>query len=208
MSAGYYLITIVAHDQSISIDELVSDYERRIAAHQLPDIAFHMKDLLHGHGDYEGLDSLTQKGLLAHFNAFVRQLPVEYKTFVYSSYDTDETNLSARIRRDIVNFAYDHLDWFQSFDRVPVYYDEGQQAVTTALHRAFDLILGDQVVDYRLISYRDYRLAQVADYFCSVELANMRYSSGDYSRTYRKFYGQSQSFRRNYLKPARKKTMA
>ena len=96
MSAGYYLMTIVMHDQSISIDELIGDYERRIAEHRLPDIPFHMKDLLHGHGDYDGIDSFTRKGLLTHFNAFVRQLPVEYKTFVYSSYDTNETNLSSK----------------------------------------------------------------------------------------------------------------
>ncbi|MDO4404736.1 MAG: hypothetical protein Q4C09_06840 [Atopobiaceae bacterium] len=119
----------------------------------------------------------------------------------------DERALAARMRRDIVNFAYDHLEWFQSFEKVPVYYDEGQQAVTSALHLAFDLILGEQVVEWRLISYQDYRLAQVADYLCSVELACMRYREGSYSRTYRKFYGQSQSFRRNFLKPARRKLM-
>ncbi|MDO4796807.1 MAG: ABC transporter [Coriobacteriales bacterium] len=208
MSEGYYLMTIVVHDQSVPIDTLVADYERRIASHRLPDIPFHMKDLLHGHGEYDGVDPDVRKGLLMHFNALVRQLPVEYRTFSYSSYDTTRDNLAARMRRDIVNFAYDHLEWFQSFEQVPVYYDEDQQAVTTALHRAFDLILGEQAVEWRLISYRDYRLAQVADYFCSVELARMRYREGSYSRTYRKFYGQSQSFRRNFLKPARRKLIA
>ena len=208
MSAGYYLITMVSHDQNEPIDTHVEDYQRRLAAHQLPDIPFHMKELMHGHGDYEGVDQFTRKGLLDHFNAFVRRLPIQYQTFFYSSYDTTGTTLSARMGRDIVNFAVDRLGWLQSFDAVPVYYDQGQQAVTTALHRAFDLVLGSKVVDYRRISYRDYRLAQAADYLCSVELAGMRYQSGNVSRTYRKFYGQSQSFKRNYLKPARRKLIA
>ena len=208
MSAGYYLITIVSHDQNAPVDVHVEDYQRRLAAHQLPDIPFHIKELMHGHGDYEGVDQFTRKGLLVHFNAFVRRLPIQYQTFFYSSYDTTDTTLSARMGRDIVNFAVDRLGWLQSFDAVPVYYDQGQQAVTTALYRAFDLVLGSKVVDYRRISYRDYRLAQAADYLCSVELAGMRYQSGNVSRTYRKFYGQSQSFKRNYLKPARRKFIA
>ena len=208
MSDGHYLMTIVLHDQGTPIDGLVADYERRISAHGLPDIPFHMKGLLHGHEDYEGVDQSVRKGLLSHFNAFVRQLPVGYRTFFYSSYDTTGANLSARMRRDVANFAYDHLEWFQSFGKVPIYYDNGQQAVTTALHKAFDLIIGKNAVEWRLISYKDYRLAQVADYLCSVELASMRYREGSYSETYRKFYGQSQSFRRNYLKPVRRKLMA
>jgi len=47
------------------------------------------------------------------------------------------------------------------------------------------------VADYRLISYQDRRLAQAADYFCSIELAAMRYERGEESNTYRKFYGLS-----------------
>jgi hypothetical protein len=64
---------------------------------------------------------------------------------VYGSYDTDAKTLSARMRRDIVNFVFDNLDWFQSFDEVPIYYDEGQDAVTHALHEAFDYLLGPTI---------------------------------------------------------------
>ena len=53
MSAGYYLLTLVLHDQSTPLGPFVSDYESHVALNGLPDIAFHMKDLLHGHGDYE-----------------------------------------------------------------------------------------------------------------------------------------------------------
>jgi len=81
-----------------------------------------MKDLLHGHGDYEGIGQSVRKKLLIHFNIFMQKAPVRYRTFVYGSYDTGAKTLSARMRRDIVNFVYDNLEWFQSFDRVPIYY--------------------------------------------------------------------------------------
>ena len=205
MSEGYYLLTIVTHEQNNSIDEIVDDYQTRLAAHALPDTPFHMKDLLHGHSDYEGLPQDIRKGQLLHFNALVRQLPVKYRTFSYSSYDTSAPNLTARMRRDLVNFAFDHLDWFQSFGSVPVYYDNGQQAVTNALRQAFDLILDQQSIDYRLISYRDYRLAQGSDYLCSIERIASLYDSGQEANTHDKFFGLHGSFKRNYLKPARRK---
>ena len=46
--------------------------------------------------------------------------------FSYSTYDVGGVKeLSARMRRDLVSFVYEHLESFQSFDRVVVYYDEG-----------------------------------------------------------------------------------
>lgn len=157
--------------------------------------------LLHGHGDYDGLDPHVRKALLSRFNAFVWRLPIEYHTFSYSSYDVAGVGeLSARMRRDVVNFVYERLGSFQSFGRVVVYYDEGQQAVTKALHEAFDFMLGEGSLGYRRIRYQARRLSQVADYLSSVELAALRYAEGTESSTYRKFYGLRGDLRRNYLK--------
>jgi hypothetical protein len=128
----------------------------------------------------------VRKALLSRFNAFVRRLPIEYHTFSYSSYDVGGVKeLSARMRRDLVNFVYEHFEGFRSFDRVVIYYDDGQQAVTKALHEAFDFMLGDGAVEYRRLRYQDRRLSQVADYLSSVELAAMRYAEGSESSTYR-----------------------
>ena len=99
MSAGYYLLTLVLHDQSTSLGPFVDDYESHVVQNGLPDIAFHMKDLLHGHGDYEGIDQSVRKKLLIHFNIFMQKAPVRYRTFVYGSYDTDaKTQDEARHR--------------------------------------------------------------------------------------------------------------
>jgi hypothetical protein len=59
----------------------------------------------------EGIDQSVRKKLLIHFNIFVQKAPVRYRTFVYGSYDTDAKTLSARMRRDIVNFVFDNLEW-------------------------------------------------------------------------------------------------
>lgn len=206
MSDGYYLLTLVVHDQSVAIDAHIKEYERQLRVGNLPDIPLHMVYLLHGHGDYEGLDSHTRKGLLSRFNAFVRRLPISYHTFSYSSYDVSGMReLSIRMRRDLANFVYERFESFQPFDRVVVFYDEGQQAVTRALHEAFDYMLGEGFVEYKKLRYQDRRLSQVADYLSSVELAAIRYAAGTESETYRKFFGLKGNLRRNYLKQIRRK---
>jgi hypothetical protein len=158
--------------------------------------------------DYEGMPSETRKRLLIAFSMFVRTLPINYHTFCYTTSSArSRAELEVRMRRDLVNFIFEHLDDFQRFDFVPVYYDGGHETVSRALHSAFAYALAREAVIYRDLSYQDKLLAQAADYLCSVELAAMRYPMGGESGTYRRFWGKPRSFKQNYLKQTRRKAL-
>lgn len=209
MSEGYYLLTLVLHDQSDDLDDTFSNYRMHIRQHGLPLIPFHMKDLIHGHGAYEGLDQKVRKKLLIHFNIFMQKIPVRYKSFVYSKYDIQsEESLKARMKKDVVDFIFEHLSWLQSYDIIPIYYDDGQRVVTGALRSAFDYMLPNGAVKYRHVRYSDRYLSQAADYFCSIEMAATKYSAASESSSYRKFFGLKGDFKKNYLKQARRKALA
>ena len=206
MGAGYYMLTLVLHDQDDDISPFMDAYESRLAFEGLPDIPFHDVDLLHGHERYGGVSVETMKRLLIAFSMFVRTLPVKYKTFSYTTREVPgKDELQARMRRDIVNFIFEHLDWFQGFEHVPIYYDGGHSATTAALHEAFDYALARNVAIYKELSHDTKRLAQAADYLCSIELAETRYSAGEVSSTYDRFYGKPRNFKQNFLKQARRK---
>ena len=51
----------------------------------------------------------------------------------------------------------------------------------------------------------DYRLEQVADYLCAIELALAKYEAKEDGETYNKFFGGIGPFKRNWLKQARSK---
>jgi len=206
MGAGYYMLTLVLHDQADDIGPLIAAYQFRLAFEGLPDIPFHNVDLVHGHERYDSESVETRKRLLIAFSMFVRTLPIQYTTFVYSKSEVSEkVELQSRMRHDIVNFIFEHLDWFQGFDKVPIYYDGGHSATTAALHEAFDYALARNVAIYKELSHDTKRLAQAADYLCSIELAQSRYEAGDVSASYDRFYGSPRKFRQNYLKQARRK---
>lgn len=206
MGAGYYMLTLVLHDQSNSIDNDISSYEARLNMENLPDIPFHAVDLLHGHQDYAAVTVATRKKLLVAFSMFVRKLPIHYHTFFYNASEVkNKRDLQERMRKDISDFVSAHLSEFQSFEKVPIYYDGGHEAVTSALHEAFDAALSSNVAIYKDLSHQEKRLAQAADYLCTVELIAARYSSGTASKTYDRFFRGEAYFKRNYLRKLQNK---
>ena len=204
--ARYYLLTVVLHDQAESVDELVGSYEANLRESSLPDVPFHMYDLQHRRGGYAGLDFESRKRLYLRFSGLVRKLPITYKTFVYRRSEFgDAKALSKRMERDLAAFIQENYAEFQPYATVAIYYDGGQDAADAAIHRAIDRSLSANTADYKRLRYQERRLAQAADYFCSMELAALRYADHEETRTYVKLFGGSRSFRANHLKQARRK---
>ena len=203
--ARYYLLTLVFHDQADDILSEVRSYEKRLAENGLPDIAFHSEPLLNGHKGYEGLAVEQRKKMLVTFSALVRRLPVRYAVFSYRRSEFEDLGkLTARMKRDISNLLFDHLGFFQSFDDVKVYYDNGQDIVKQALDQSIGFVLSKGVVERRKTSMVDYRLEQVADYLCTIELAAIKYAAKEAGETYSKFFGGSVNFKKNWLKQTRR----
>lgn len=64
-TSGYYLLTLVLHDQSEDVTGPISDYESALRIRGLTDIPMHSSPLLRGNEDYENLDvALRLKYLL------------------------------------------------------------------------------------------------------------------------------------------------
>lgn len=193
--ARYYPLVLVFHDQADSIAEAVTGYEAKLARADLPNIPFHSEPLMNGHKDYEFLDIEQRKVMLAYFSSFV------YRRSRFE----DPARLMERMGRDISSAMIEHLGFLQSFDDVKVYYDNGQDIVKQALDRSVGKVLSKGVVRRRKTSMTDYRLEQVADYLCTIELALVKYEAKENGETYNKFFGGIGSFKRNWLKQARGK---
>ena len=74
--------------------------------------------------------------MLAYFSSFVRRLPISYVTLFYRrSQFEDPARLMERMGCDISSAMVEHLGFFQSFDDVKVYYDNGQDIVKQASDR-------------------------------------------------------------------------
>ena len=204
----YYVLCLVFHDQSIDITKDISKYEEHLAQSNLPNIPFHSESLLNGRKDYELIDIKNRKKMLSAFATLVRHLPFKYAPFIYKRHElSDPDLLSAQMKRDISQFLFDHLSFFQQYGRVKLYYDNGQDIVKRALVDSLNFVLSTGVVQRRKTSMIDYRLEQVADYLCTIELASIKYTANENGGTYNKFFGGIGAFKKNCLKQARRKLM-
>lgn len=201
----YYLLTLVFHEQDAALDKQIALYERSLREKGLPDIPLHASPLLNGHDDYRNIDIQDRKQLLQCFFTMLQHMPIKYHTFAYKKCEFgDGRELVARMKRDVVNLVFDNLEYLQRFEKVKVYYDDGQQVVTQSLHDAVEYALASGAVMYKDGSPREYRLAQVADLICALELTAMKYEAGEQTKTDGRFFGSCGSFKKNYLRKIRK----
>ena len=126
-TSTYYLITIVLHDQARGICRILEPYEADLRARGAEDIPMHLGPLLNGNDDYKGLGVSTRKALLNSFRVMSDKLPFQYMTFAYRKSEfADYRSLFTSMKRDLVLTIFDNLDFFQKFEKVKVYYDNGQ----------------------------------------------------------------------------------
>lgn len=204
----YYLLTLVFHEQNNSISHAINAYENDIRMKHLPDIPLHASPLMNGNDEYTGMDIQDRKRLLQSFFTMLQHLPVKYHAFAYKKSEfEDGPALEARIKRDIVNLIFDNLDYLQRFDKVKVYYDDGQYVVTKALHDAVEYALSTNAIMYKNSGPKDYRLAQTADLICTLELTALKFEAKEATKTDNRFFGAYGSFKKNYLKKIRKKLL-
>lgn len=204
-NSAYYLLTLVFHDQDVDIAGGIRAYEQTLADRRLPDIPFHAGPLCNGHDDYQPYPLSVRKQLLTAVHVFVWHLPISYATFIYRKRDTrGDKDLEARMKQDIVNFLFRNLDRLQRYDQVKIYYDGGQSIVSQSLHVAIDYVLSKNAIQYRNGSPKEYRLSQVADYICALELTARKYEDHVTTVTDDKVFGGVGAFKRNYLKKVRR----
>lgn len=208
LDGRYYLLTLVAHEQADDIDEGIKLYCQALSRQNLPDIPFHASPLMNGKDAYRTISLADRKRLFSSFRVFFRHAPVRYHCMSQDMAKVkDREQAGANMRRKLIEFLFDHLAWFQSFDTVKIYYDNGQQSMAEAIHRAIGYALSKEAVIYRTASPENYRLAQIADYLCTVELISLKYEDGAQTNTDRKFFGSGRDFRKGVLKEARRKIL-
>lgn len=204
----YFGVSLVFHEQDDAVLPLFDAYQQTLANKHLPNIPLHAEPLLNGNGEYRTLRLSERQRLLQSFLLMVRKLPVSYVTFMYEKTNFrnrndnsfDSSKLRSRLTRDITSHLQSHLTYFQRFDKIKRYYDNGQKLVLCALDDAICDAISTEAIEARIASQVDYRLAQVADFICTIELTACKYQSSRQTKTDTRFFGTEKQFRKNYYR--------
>lgn len=108
-------------------------------------------------------------------------------------------NMAAALAAKISAFIAKYLTVFQSFDVVKIYYDNGQILVSKILHSVFCSLLVN-VQFKKAVKPSNYRLFQIADMICTMELIRLKMETNLLSNSELRFFGEPRVIRRSFLK--------
>lgn len=195
-----YIVSLVFHDQSRSIEEPIHRLEESVMQLGFPaSHAIYSAPLIRREQDYACMDWQDRRKLFGDISSFMRRRDVFSKTFLLKKkeFGTGD-DLADRIARDMGIFIRENLAYFQSFDKVIVYYDRGQKEITRTLRTIFSSNLSN--VDFRIVKPEDYHLFQVADLVCTLEMLDFKRTNSMLNSSELAFFGGANRLKKNYLK--------
>ena len=204
--APYYLVALVYHDQSFDISQNLSSFETHLQYHGYGKHALHTGPLVRREADYANERPEVRKRLFSALFNFARKCPINYDCIKIGKHDCpDEITLTARISRKFGEILDRSKEYFDSFDKIIIYYDNGQTQLTRIITSVFSSHFLS--VEYRKVLPVDYRLFQVADMICTLELLSVKAEQKSFSKSELEFFNSIRDFRKNYLKWIRRKLL-
>jgi hypothetical protein len=197
--SDYYVLAFVFHDQAHPItgqlDKLAGSLRLLGLSH---DRGVHTGALLRREEEYRLVPIPTRKAAFTRLLAFTHAVDVTYEAFLFRKRDhSDRLALKGAISRALALFLRGNANYFLGFDQVIAYYDNGQAEITDILNTLFNAFFFD--VKFRKVLPSQYRLFQVADLVCTLELLRAKLADGKLSKSDLYFFRDKRSLRKDYL---------
>jgi hypothetical protein len=200
----YYLVTFVLHDPANSLSEKMRRLDDAMQPFGLLNHAIHTAPLIRREGDYINLPTVTRKQIFNRLFYFARSAAFTYQTIIVDKRQLQtQEQLNDWLTKRLKLFLSAHLESFLAYDKVVVFYDNGQMELTDVLSAGFCGALN--TVEFRKILPVNHRLAQVADLICTLELLALKAERKELSNSEIAFFNSARELQRHYIDHIRKK---
>ncbi len=203
--APYYIVTMIFHNQCSSIQENLDKLNAKVTLlTNNPDVVLHAAPLIRRENIFFQFTPNVRRSLFSSLFFFTLKAPIQYKTFVFEKRPGEDVfSLEGRMSKEISLFLRENLDYFQSFEDVILYYDNGQHELNRILNFALSAELS--TYSYRKVLPKDYKLFQSADLICTLKLLNLKCEQGKLSKSEELFFHSIRDLRKQFIKPIEKK---
>lgn len=203
---AYYLVTLLFHDQK---NEIVSNVKKLEDSTKNSGFDFeyiHTGPVIRREDVFSGLSIDERRKLLFKMLNFITSCPITYEVAVVNRKEApDKISLSGRLGREITNVIEKNKAFFDGFDKIIVYYDNGQIELGAILNTVFSIHFSN--VEFRKSEPQKYRLLQAADFICSMELLKIKKTENRLSNTEKQFFYKSQELKKTFFKTVDKKRL-
>jgi len=196
---------MVLHDQRVNISENIRKLNESLGYLGYADEqAIHTEPLIRRETPYREYAPNERRAIFSKLYYFTLNCDIQYKSFVFKKDEyKDIFKLEAKMAKEISLFIRENLSYFQSFDKVILYYDNGQHE----LNRILNTVLATELTDYdvRRVQPNDYKLFQVADLICTLELLKQKIKNAQMTRSETLIFHSKRDLNKDFLKGIHKK---
>lgn len=194
-SSPYYLVTLVFHNQAEDIYKPISVLKNSLAYCDLEQSYIHTGPLIRREPPYNNMTIDERRQLVYKMLSFFNHAPILHTTIKINRREADDRfALTSQLSKSLKGYFNKHFEYFSSFEKIIVYYDNGQQELNLVLNTIFSFIFSN--VEFRKASPPQYRLLQLADFVCSVELLSLKMSEKRLSKSETAFFYKPQELKK------------
>ena len=202
----YYLISMILHNQNTDISENIKSFNSHLLNLGYPHHAIHTGPLIRRESIYSNDFIEDRKRLFNALFSFARKLDFKYSYIKIKKIECpDAIAMTSRISKDLADIIRNNESFWNSFDKVIIYYDNGQIELTKILTSVFNTLYTH--VEFRKVKPIDYKLFQIADLVCTMELLSEKATNNSFSHSEMDFFDNIRDFKKNYLKHIKKKLL-
>lgn len=201
----YYVVTMVIHKQAVDITANINKLNSALSFFNLQDDAIHTAPLIRREEIYKNMSPNERRRIFSLLYQFVLNCDIRYKAFIFQKKNYDSTlKLQAAMAREMDSFFKENLSFFQAFSEIVLYYDNGQHELNSLLN----LLLAMNFTNYevRKVLPNEYKLFQVADLICTVELLSHKMQEQDFTRSEQLLFHTKRDFKKDFLRGIRLKS--
>ena len=200
----YYIVTLVFHNQANDISEPVERLDSQLSDCGFQDQYIHTHPIIRREPPYTNLSVDERRKIINKLLRFTMACQIKYFSIVIERKEApNKMKLSAKIANQLSAFIRENLAYFQEYDKIIVYYDNGQQELSMIINTILNTAFTN--VDFRNASPQRYRLLQVADFICSIELLRQKYENNLLTKSEKSFFYKPQELQKNFIKSIKKK---
>lgn len=171
--APYYIVTLVFHEQGVSVADEIEHFDHSLNEIGLENHVVHAGPLIRREEVYANMSIDERMKIFNRTFNFMRRVKITYKAFeVEKKHIDDSIALVAALSKQMSIFLQANMDYFSGFDRIIIYYDNGQIELTKILVTIFHTLFSN--IEHRQARPSGYRLLQVADVICTLELCSLK----------------------------------
>ena len=159
-ASDLYVVSIVFHSSLNNIEPFLNALNKRLNKLQFTKM-IHAADLIRHKGDYKNLSIDQRRKIFTAIYQFGRKSPIKLKSIIVNKKYTDTYKLlKKQLTMELNESISNNLKYFQKFDKITIYYDNGQSQLTSILEDVFKNFNISFISDFDKIKEK---LFQVAD---------------------------------------------